>query len=80
MSHGQTWTHKTHHSSDLGETTTFPLIIYYVPLHEATSKWHFVPGLQSGSPKIAKVGTPATLGAYNFTCRPWIEMRSQKKI
>jgi hypothetical protein len=24
MSHGQTWTHRTHHGPDLGEATTFP--------------------------------------------------------
>ncbi len=28
-----TRTHKTHHGPDLGEATTFPLIIYYVTLH-----------------------------------------------
>ncbi len=30
-----TRTHNTHHSSDLGEATTFPLIIYSAPLHGA---------------------------------------------
>jgi len=35
MSHEQTWTHKIHHGPNLGEATTFPLIIYYVPLHES---------------------------------------------
>jgi hypothetical protein len=33
--HEQTWTHKTHHGSDLREATTFPLIVYFVPFHEA---------------------------------------------
>jgi len=50
MSHGQIQIHKTHHISNLGEATTFPLIVYYVPLHEAhiqmtfcprTPKWEF---------------------------------------
>jgi hypothetical protein len=36
-SHGQTWTHKTHHGSDLGEATTFPLIIFFVPSHKANT-------------------------------------------
>jgi len=49
-SHGQTRTHKTHHGLNLGEATTFPLIVYFVPLHEAhiqmafcprTPKWEF---------------------------------------
>jgi hypothetical protein len=35
MNHGQTWIHKTHHGPELGEATTFPLIVYYVPIHEA---------------------------------------------
>jgi hypothetical protein len=48
MSHEQTQTHKIHQGPNLGEATTFPLIVYYVPLHEAhiqmafflgTSKW-----------------------------------------
>jgi len=32
-SHGQTQTHKTHHSPVLKETTTFPLTVYFVPGH-----------------------------------------------
>jgi hypothetical protein len=31
MSHGQIRTHKLHHGPNLGEATTFPLIVYYVP-------------------------------------------------
>jgi hypothetical protein len=61
-------THKTHHGLDLGEATTFPLIVYYVPLHEAHIQMAFCPG------------TFATLGAHNFACRPWIEMRSEAKL
>jgi hypothetical protein len=34
-SHKQIRTHKIHHDLDLVEATTFPLIVYYVPLHEA---------------------------------------------
>ncbi len=59
MSHGQTWTHKTHHGPDLGETTTFPLIIYFVPLHEAHIQMTFCPGTpkwELGVPKLPKLG------------------------
>jgi hypothetical protein len=35
MSHGQNQTHKTHYGPDLEEAITFPLIVYYVPLHKA---------------------------------------------
>jgi len=45
-----------------------------------TSKWYFVPRLPSGSPKIAKVGTPAILGAHNFACKPHIEMKSEARL
>ncbi len=43
-SHGQTRTHKTHHGSNLGEATTFPLIVYYVPFHEAHIQMAFCLG------------------------------------
>jgi hypothetical protein len=42
--HGQTRIHKTHHGPDMGETTTFPLILYYVPLHKAHIQMAFCPG------------------------------------
>jgi hypothetical protein len=35
MSHEEIRTHKSHHGPDLGEATTFPLIVYSMPLHEA---------------------------------------------
>jgi hypothetical protein len=41
MSHKQTQTHKTHHGPHLGEATTFPFIIYYVPNHETNSQMTF---------------------------------------
>jgi hypothetical protein len=74
--HGQTRTHKTHHSLELGEATTFPLIVYFVPLHEAHIQMAFCPK----SLEIPKVGTSATLGPYNFACRPSIEMRFETKL
>jgi len=43
MNHEQTQIHKIHHSSDLGEATTFPLIIYSVALHEAHIQMTFCP-------------------------------------
>jgi hypothetical protein len=33
-----------HHGPDLGEASTFPLIVYYVPLHEAHIQVAFCPG------------------------------------
>jgi hypothetical protein len=40
-----------------------------------TPKCHFVPGFQSGSPEILKIGSLATLEAHNFVCRPPIEAK-----
>ncbi len=42
-SHGQIRADKIHHGLDLGEATTFPLIVYYVPLHEAHIQMAFCP-------------------------------------
>jgi hypothetical protein len=44
MNHGQTQTQKTHHNLDLEEATTFPLIVYFGPLHEAHIQMAFCPG------------------------------------
>jgi hypothetical protein len=41
--HEQTRIHKTHHGLDLGEATTFPFIVYFVPLHEAHIQMAFCP-------------------------------------
>jgi hypothetical protein len=41
--HGQTWTHKTHHSPDLGEATTFLLIIFSMFGHGACTQMPFCP-------------------------------------
>jgi hypothetical protein len=67
-SQGQTWTHKTHHGPDLGEATTFPLIIYFVLNHRTNTQMSFC--------HFPKIGTPATLGAHNFMCRPSIKVKS----
>jgi hypothetical protein len=79
-SHGQPQTHKTYYNLDLGggETTTFPLIVYYVPLHEAHIQMAFC--LRAFCPEIPKVGSPMTLGPHNFMCRPSIEIRSKAKL
>ncbi len=68
INHGQTRTHKIHHNLDLGEATTFPFIVYYVPLHEAHIQMTFC------------FGTPATLRPHNFVCRPPIEMKFEAKL
>jgi hypothetical protein len=44
MSHGQIRIHKTHHGPNLKEATTFPFMIYFVPLHKAHIQMAFCPG------------------------------------
>ncbi len=41
--HGQTRIQKTHHDPKLGEATTFPLIIFFVPSHIANTQISFCP-------------------------------------
>ncbi len=45
-----------------------------------TLKCHFVPGLPSESPEIPTVRTLVILEAYNFMCRPSMEMRSEEIV
>jgi hypothetical protein len=41
MNHGQTQTHKNHHSPDLEEATTFPFILYSMAGHGANTQMSF---------------------------------------
>jgi hypothetical protein len=82
MSHGQLWTHKTHHNPDLGEATTFPHIVFSVLLRRT-----YIPmTLFSRTPKeesrncleIVPVWTLGTLAAHNSSLRPPIKMRPKE--
>jgi len=49
--------HKTHHGSDLGETTTFPLILFSMLSHGACTKMSFCFGTPKlGILKFSKLG------------------------
>jgi hypothetical protein len=74
MSHEHTWTRKIHHGLNLGEATTFLLIVFYVPSHRAYIQMPFCPE----SPEIPKIETSTTLEAHNIFCRSSIEVRSKK--
>jgi len=57
ISHGHTWTHKTHHNSDLEEATTLPLIIFSMFGHGGYTQMSFcseIPKL--GVSKFPKLG------------------------
>jgi hypothetical protein len=63
-----------------GKPPSSPLYYTLCLFTRPTSKWHFISGLPSGSPEIAKVGTLVTLGAHNFACKPRIEMKNEAKL
>ncbi len=75
-----TRTHKTHHGPDLGEATTFPLIVYSAPLHGGHIQMAFCLRLPSESPKIPTTGTPVTLRAHNFLYKPLITMSFKAQL
>ncbi len=57
--HGQTRTYTIHHDPDLGEATTFPLIVFFVLGNRACTQMSFcheTPKL--GVPKFPKLGLP----------------------
>jgi hypothetical protein len=76
MNHGWTWTHKTHHGPDLGEATTFPLIVYFMHGHGTNTQMSFCPRTPKwdlGVSKFSKLGLlqlwrPITL-CVNFRLR-----------
>jgi hypothetical protein len=49
--HEKTWTHKTHHGPDLGEVTTFPLILYFVLGHGTITQMTFCPESPKWEPR-----------------------------
>jgi hypothetical protein len=58
--HEHTWTHKTHHGLDLGEATTFPLIVFSVISHGGYIQTSFCPKIPKlGVLKFPKLRFPA---------------------
>ncbi len=64
----------------MGEATTFPFIVFSVPLHEAHIQMAFCLRTPKWEPRIPTIATPATLGAHNFVCKPLIVMNSTAKL
>jgi hypothetical protein len=62
MNHGRIRTHKTHHNPDLGEATTFPLIVYSVHVHKTNIQMTFFPRLPSGTSKFPELRFPQLWG------------------
>jgi hypothetical protein len=54
-SHERTHIYKTHHDLDLGEATTFPLIVFFMPSHGPNTQMSFCPRTPNlGVPKFSK--------------------------
>jgi hypothetical protein len=81
MSHGHTQTHKIHHNPNLEETTTFPLIIFFVINHGSYIQMSFFPKTPKlGVPKFPKSRLLELWKAIYVLCEPQIEMRSKTKL
>jgi hypothetical protein len=80
MSHGQTWIHKIHHGLDLGEATTFSLIILFVPSHKASTQMSFCSKTRNLESQNSLNWVSHNFGFHNVVCRPPIEMRSKEKF
>jgi hypothetical protein len=62
MNHGQFGHTRFTTSPNLGEATTFPLIISSAPLHRGHIQIAFCPGTQMGVPKLQQLGLPQLWG------------------
>jgi hypothetical protein len=72
-SHGQTRTHKTHHGPNLGEATTFPLIVYYVPLPQGPHPNGILSrDSQMRVPKFPKLGLSQLWGPITWCEDLWL--------
>jgi hypothetical protein len=79
-SHGQLWTHKTHHGPNSREATTFPHIVLSMPLHGSHTRMAFCPGTPKEESRNCQGWTLTTLRDYNSLLRPWIGTRSEAKL
>ncbi len=79
--HGQTWIHKTHDGPDLGEATTFPLVVYFVPSHGTSIQMSFLSqDSQVRVLKVPKLGLSRLWKTHNFVCKPPIKVRFEAKL
>ncbi len=82
--HGLLWTHKIHHSLDLGEATTFPHIVFSTLFHHTYIRMALFPETPKEEsrnyPEIVPVWIPETLAAHNSFLEPPIGMRSKANL
>jgi len=77
MNHMHTRTHKTHHVLDLGEATTFPLIVFSMPNHGAWTQMSFCPKTlktpKLGVLKFSKLGLLQLWRPITFCADLWLK-------
>jgi hypothetical protein len=79
--HEQTWTHKTHHSPDLGEITTSPLTVFSVLGHGAYTQMSVCLGTPKlGVPKFLKLEFPQLRKPITFFFKSMIKVSSKEKL
>jgi hypothetical protein len=75
----QTWTHKTHHGPNLREATTFPLIVFFVSNHGASTQMSFRPKtLNLGVPIFPKLGLLQLWRPIIFCANPQLKWCPKK--
>jgi hypothetical protein len=65
---------------ELGKSTTFLFIIFYVTNHGDYTQMSFSRDFQIESPEIPEIRIHAILEAYNFLCKCSIEVRFQPNL
>jgi hypothetical protein len=72
--------HKTHHSLDSGEATTFPHILFSTPLRRAYIQMALFPGTPKLESRNCPGWSPGNLGAHNSRLQSRIAMRFEPKL
>ncbi len=63
-----------------GKPPPSPLIVYYVPLHEAHIQMAFCPETPKWESQNSQSWDLMTLGPHKLVCRPLIEIRFKTKL
>jgi hypothetical protein len=73
MNHMQTQIHKIHHDPNLGEATTFPLLVLSMPSHRACTQMSFCPKTPKlGILKFPKLGFTWFWMPITFCANLWL--------
>jgi hypothetical protein len=74
-----TWTHKSHHGSNLGVTTTLLPILFSAARRRGCIQMAQIPGTPEMESRNCPGGTLGTLNRHNSRLQNWMAMRSEPK-